>query len=179
MIEQQNIHGEWEPQKKEEPRQESAFEKYHRESEESRQKSFKLGTEIKEGNLPMFMTGGEIKQHFKPLEADREGGESDNDMWNRKLTEAKEKNREEWSVRGKAARGRKESGDTYKTSLEQSIRKKKNITGFISLQPPHEGGQVLGGHHRVALAAEQFKDMIMPVKYSKDIYEAKEDPHYR
>jgi hypothetical protein len=38
--------------------------------------------------------------------------------------------------------------------------------------------QILGGHHRVALSAEQFKDHIFPVKYYSTINEAKKDPGY-
>ena len=177
MMEQGTFDGKWEPQKRDVPQEESAFDKHKRTTEESRQKSFKLGHELKAGNLPMFMTGGEIKQHFNPNPGDFvHWEETPSHFWNRKEQE------------GRVPRGRtplrgigipaKRGG--YKTSLAESMQKNKTAPGFISLQPPwHEGGAILGGHHRVALAASQFKDMILPVKYSSNLYEAQDDPHYR
>jgi hypothetical protein len=43
---------------------------------------------------------------------------------------------------------------------------------------PSDKKQILGGHHRVALSAEQFKEHIFPVKYAKNLNEAKSDPGY-
>jgi hypothetical protein len=57
--------------------------------------------------------------------------------------------------------------------------KQSGMPGHIALQSGKLGmGQLLGGHHRVALSAEQFKDHIFPVKYFKSLPEAKLEKDY-
>jgi hypothetical protein len=196
MWEQQNIEGAWEPQRKLQAAPETSLQKFNREREESRSKTFKLGGELAKGNMPMFMTGPEIKTHFAPFEGDKkvidlpdnekatvyDNGfreENDQELWDRKLSEAKMTGRQRY---GEMAfhMGAVPRGISPKSSME-SVAKTKGIPGFVSLETQAEKGkpQILGGHHRIALAAAQFKDHIFPVKYYKNVEQAQRDPGYK
>lgn len=197
--EQGTIEGGWEPQSTPTPKTETAFERVARQTEESRQKSFKLSHELARGEMPMFMTGGEIMKHYKPLEADKNPkpnniweNESDSELWDRKLKEAKMTGEERYGKesfeRDRQGAWRSMVGPTLayqgigpKTSLESVAKEKGAISGHVSVEatPLGQTPQVLGGHHRIALAAEQFKEHLLPVKYHYDLQEAKQDRDYR
>jgi hypothetical protein len=155
-----------------------------------------LGKALASGYQPMFMTGEEIKTHFAPNEDDKKiidlpenekankydhgfREENDSELWDRKLSEAKMTGRQRY---GDMAfhMGAAPRGISPKSSLE-SVAKTRGIPGYVSLQQtPKEGKpQVLGGHHRVALSADQFKSHIFPVKYYKNIEQAQRDPGYK
>ena len=193
MWEQQNIEGGWDEQRKATPHVESSFEKYHRESEESRAKQFKLSKEMAAGNRPMFMTGPEIKQHYAPLEADKHDvevehpgytewrNETDNELWDRKLTEAKQRGGERYGEMMFHMGIPQKQGITQKSTLADVV-KKKGFPGHVSVEDEPtdiRNRQILGGHHRVALAAAQFPEHLLAVKHYSDIDTAKEDPQYR
>lgn len=200
--EQQNIEGGWEPQKKLEVKPETSFEKYHRETEESRQKAFKLGNEMAAGHRPMFMTGPEIKQHYAPYEGDKNmitdntgaiRTESTPELWDRKLKESKMTGEER---HGKEAFKRNKDGSwptlsgpdlakrgiKAKSSIESVSKEHGAPQGHVDVEFKAVKGrdpQIFGGHHRIALAAEQFKDHLFPVKHSDTLAEAQRDPKYK
>jgi hypothetical protein len=159
-----------------------------------------LGKAIKAGYRPMFMTGPEIKEHFAPHERDKQHveepvgirKETDDELWSRKLKESKQTGEERF---GKDAFER--SGNSWrsltgpllakqgigpKTTLE-SVAKEKGMPGVIHVQEgigyPSDKQQLLGGHHRVALSAEQFPEHIFPVTYSANLNAAKMEKNYK
>lgn len=152
-----------------------------------------LGDALRAGYQPMFMTGREIKKHFAPI--DQGYGQTDEEgIWKQKEEYATQRGNWNDSVMGE--RAAKRSSLKYTGSLKDAMKKKGNITGFISLQHPldarqrtYDGntlklgptkrGRLLGGHHRVALSAAQFPEMILPVKYFEHFREATGDPDYR
>lgn len=179
--------GNWEEiPKAEKPQQESALGRINREMQEKKAVEFNRGKALSDalnrGEQPMFMTGQEIQKHFRPFSNDFEYNETERDFWNRKELEGKQKVRATMGISGSKVRGPKDKDFGYTGSLMQAMKKKGNIVGTIPLQHPADDGgdgQMLGGHHRVALASTQFRDMILPVQYHKNIEEAQRDPHYR
>jgi hypothetical protein len=155
-----------------------------------------LGKALKAGYQPMFMTGPEIKEHFPPLEGDKrtvrlppneranrydhgERKETDSELWDRKLKESKYTGLER---HGEISfhMGEPQKYGITRTSTLADRAKKSGMPGHIALQSGTLGmGQILGGHHRVALSAEQFKDHIFPVKYFKSLPEAKLEKDYQ
>jgi hypothetical protein len=154
-----------------------------------------LGKAMQAGYMPMFMTGPEIKQHFPPLEGDKrtvslpenekanrydigERKETDDELWARKLKESKYTGQERFGEINFAMGTPQKYGITRESTLADRA-KKSGMPGHIALQSGKLGmGQILGGHHRVALSAEQFKDHIFPVKYYKSLPDAKLDKDY-
>lgn len=154
-----------------------------------------LGQAMKAGYQPMFMTGGEVKQHFAPLENDKRHPETDSDLWDRKLKESTLTGEERYGkdAFSRDSRGAWRSlsgpelvrqGIGAKTSLESVAKEKGMPGGALFVQDNNSGSpsgkpQVLGGHHRVALSAAQFPEHIFPVKYSPNIALAKNELGYR
>ena len=158
-----------------------------------------LGKAIKSGYQPMFMTGPEIKEHFAPLTADKKPittktetrTETDSELWDRKLKESQQTGKQRY---GKDAFERTPQGHWRSlngprlvsqgigpdTSLA-SVAAKSGMPGHIAVQTAGRTNrqEILGGHHRVALSADQFKDHIFPIKYSSTLGEAQDDPGYR
>ena len=151
-----------------------------------------LGKALAQGHQPMFMTGPEIKEHFKMWPGDR-GPMDEKDAWDRKLSESKATGETSvrygvWNPRLKGiARITKEGqerGITPRSTLKKVMEKQGGTHGVISLQDRHPGdlsqkSYILGGHHRVALSAEQFKNTLHPVKYYEGLMDAQDDPNYR
>jgi hypothetical protein len=119
--------------------------------------------------------------------------ETNKEVWDRKLQESKQTGEQRYGkdAFSRDSRGawRSLSGPDLvrkgigpKTSLE-SVAKEKGIEGAVHVADrpgyPSDKQQVLGGHHRVALSAAQFPEHIFPVKYAKNLDEAKTDPGYR
>jgi len=156
-----------------------------------------LGKAIKSGYQPMFMTGPEIKEHFPPLEGDKKPittetetrTETNSELWDRKLKESKYTGKQRYGkdafARTREGHWRSLNGPSLArqgigpdTTLA-SVAKQSGMPGHIALQSGKLGmGQILGGHHRVALSAEQFKDHIFPIKYFKSLPDAKLERDY-
>jgi hypothetical protein len=154
-----------------------------------------LGKALKAGYMPMFMTGPEIKEHFPPLEGDKrtvrlppneranrydhgERKETNDELWDRKLKESKQTGEMRFGEMAFAMGAPQKYGIARTTTLGQ-VAMHNGMPGYISLQSGTLGmGTVLGGHHRVALSAEQFKDHIFPVKYFKSLPDAKLEKDY-
>jgi hypothetical protein len=158
-----------------------------------------LGKAMKAGYQPMFMTGPEIKEHFAPLEGDKktvrlppneranrydhgERKETDAELWDRKLTESKQTGEERFGEISFAMGTPQKYGISRKSTLADRANQ-SGMPGAIHVADhvgyPSDKQQILGGHHRVALSAEQFKEHIFPVKYARNLDEAKADPGYR
>jgi hypothetical protein len=147
-----------------------------------------LGKAIKSGYQPMFMTGPEIKKHFPPLEGDKKPittetetrTETNSELWDRKLKESKYTGEQRFGEMA-FAMGRPQQYGISRTTTLAGIAAAKGMPGHIAVQTGNssDNGQILGGHHRVALSAEQFKEHIFPVKYHSTLKEAQDDPGYR
>jgi len=196
---QMTIDGSEEPMKK--PAPETDLQKFNREREEKRQNSFNLGHDLAKGNMPMFMTGGEIKEHYAPNEGDRNPkpdnifeSENDHEVWARKLKEAKmtgvERYGKERFERDRGGAWRSLAGPQLaaqgirpESSIESVSKAKGAPQGTVAVETMTKGTnrkpQVLGGHHRIALAAEQFKEHLFPVKHHGSIDEAMRDRSYQ
>jgi hypothetical protein len=143
------------------------------------------------------MTGEEIKTNFAPLEADKktvplpenekankydigERTETDSELWDRKLKESKQTGEERFGEISFAMGIPQKYGISRKSTLADRVNQ-SGMPGHIAVQTAGrtDTQQILGGHHRVALSAEQFKDHIFPVKYHSTMSEAKKDPGYR
>jgi hypothetical protein len=183
------------------PAPESSLAAYTRKRQASRQEAFGLGHEIAKGNMPMFMTGGEIKEHYAPNEGDRNPkpnnifeSESDNEVWARKLKESKmtgvERYGKERFERDRGGAWRSLAGPQLaaqgirpESSIESVSKAKGAPQGTVAVETTTKGTnrkpQVLGGHHRIALAAEQFKSHFFPVKHSDSMEEAQRDRSYQ
>jgi hypothetical protein len=152
-----------------------------------------VGKAISQGYQPMFMTGSEIKQNYKMYPGDREGLEEPH-AWELKLREAKETG--EKSARysstsygntrpkgiNKVTKEAQEKGITPRSTLKKTMEKQGGTHGTIFLQErnhPSTPSYILGGHHRVALAAEQFKNVLQPVEYHPSISSAQMEEHYK
>jgi len=153
-----------------------------------------VGKAISQGYQPMFMTGSEIKQNYKMYPGDREGLEEPH-AWELKLREAKETG--EKSARysstsyGGSPRAKgidrvtklaQEKGITPRSTLAKTMEKQGGTHGTIFLQDRQDlskPSHILGGHHRVALAAEQFKNVLQPVEYHPSITSAQMEEHYK
>jgi hypothetical protein len=147
-----------------------------------------LGKAIKSGYQPMFMTGPEIKEHFPPLEGDKKPittktetrTETNSELWDRKLKESKYTGEQRFGEMA-FAMGRPQQYGIARTTTLAGVAAAKGMPGHIAVQIGNasDNGQILGGHHRVALSAEQFKEHIFPVKYHRNLKEAQDDPGYR
>lgn len=158
-----------------------------------------LGKAIKAGYMPMFMTGPEIKEHFAPYEKDKqtidipdhektnryewgERKETDEELWGRKLKEAKETTGlQRFNMARMTAPELTKRGVTRESTLE-TVAKTTGLPGVIHVADhvgyPSDKQQLLGGHHRVALSAAQFPEHIFPVQYAKSLEAAWQDPEY-
>ena len=156
-----------------------------------------VGKAIKAGYQPMFMTGPEIKENFAPLEGDKkiinlpenekankydigDREETDAELWDRKRKEAGQTGEQRFGEMAFAL-GRPQQYGIGRTTTLAGIAAAKGIPGHIAVQTASgtDKPQILGGHHRVALSVDQFKDHIFPVKYHNDLQEAQDDPGYR
>lgn len=88
--------------------------------------------------LKMFMTAREIMDEYEPIGGDYIGGETTEELWERKADEAE-------------ANG-----------LLDSI-KKFGVQVPVSLD--HEGKEVMGGHHRIAAQHRLNPDQFIPINY--------------
>ena len=156
-----------------------------------------LGKAIKSGYQPMFMTGPEIKEHFAPLTADKktialpenekaykyatsERHETDAELWDRKLKESQQTGLER---HGELSfhMGLPQKRGISRSSTLANRATQSGMPGYIAVQSAGrtDKQEILGGHHRVALSADQFKEHIFPIKYSSTLKEAQDDPGYR
>ena len=154
-----------------------------------------LGKALEQGYQPMFMTGPEIKEHFRMWPGDQEG-QSESDAWNRKLREAKTtgENSARYGVGNPRLKGNnritkygQSLGVTSRSTLKKVMEKQGGTHGIIPLQTRPETNlkgfpiqsYMLGGHHRVALSAEQFKGALHPIQYHSGMMDAQYDPNYK
>jgi hypothetical protein len=160
------------------------------------QPMFMTGPEIKEHFAPHQADKKEINLPKKEKANKYDIGErkeTDAELWDRKLTESKQTGEQRY---GKDAFSRDRNGAwrsligpslartgvEAKSSLE-TVAKKSGIPGYVAVEahadPSVGKQQIFGGHHRVALSADQFKEHIFPVKYHYDLREAKNEQGYQ
>jgi hypothetical protein len=154
----------------------------------SRRKHFTLGQHLAAGQLPMFMTGNEIKEHYGIIHGERmikdEGYtedeqtgwtvpksnyrdymEKDNEFWSRKDQESNAKVREDDMVDKHKLPGMDE-----KLSLRQHFEKHGVINPVI-LETGTKDNVILQGYHRVA----SNPNRLMPVEHKT--YEEEYGPY--
>ena len=128
-----------------------------------------LTSELRQGNRPMFMTGPEIKENYEPNYWDKYGMESNDDLWARKLQEAKQgsehatanKPSEDWSPTGGTP-------DTLEESVRKGgVRKPIFLQEFSKTRTDDSKPEVRDGHHRVAIASEINPNMLLPVDHDR------------
>ena len=121
-----------------------------------------LSTALFHGQLPMFMTAGEIKKHYRPYEGDyldpedtsHGGEETESELWDRKLRQSS-LDKPQFLVEGKTLRAHiKEHG--VQEPVELDVR---------SADYPESRSQVLSGHHRIASAAADRPNDLIPVRF--------------
>jgi hypothetical protein len=140
-------------------------------------RNLSLAQHLAAGQLPMFMTGKEIQTHLHPFHGDREGVATDKpdpEEWGGKELRP-ETNKEVWERKydesvTNADMGGAEHGDKY-SNLAQDIAHE----GFKSPRIPVnlDRQEVLGGHHRVAVGAEEHPNHLFPVVHYDNIHEAR------
>ena len=132
-----------------------------------RRKHFDLGQHLAAGQLPMFMTGKEIQTHLNPYHGDvqesayHEGElEDKHEVWERKYDEA---------TSHKDHNGA-EHGEKYNNLAEDIAHE-----GFQAPRIPvnFDTKEVLGGHHRVAVGAEEHPNYLFPVVHYENVHEAR------
>ena len=126
-----------------------------------------LTSELRQGNRPMFMTGPEIKENYDPNYWDKQGMESNDDLWARKTFEAKRGDSRDTS----SVPGSDDLEDGHARTLEQSVRKegvRKPIflNEFSRTRTDESKPEVRDGHHRVAIASQINPNMLVPVEHS-------------
>jgi hypothetical protein len=120
-----------------------------------------LTSELRQGNRPMFMTGPEIKENYKPNYWDKAPTESDDDLWSRKLQEAKRgaaRNTNE-IVANNVANGWEEEPTLAESVVKEGVRNPIFLKEFSKTR------EVWNGHHRVAIASELRPNMLLPVEH--------------
>lgn len=128
--------------------------------------------------LAMFSTPHEILSKYQPLDADREyvvddwdapaeefRWETDEELWDRKFEESH------------GRRTRVDNGGEKYESLHDNIFR-EGVKNPVSLQfTEHRGSQgmpqILGGHHRLAVAAAYRPDEPIPVEHFPEIEAAR------
>lgn len=143
---------------------------------------------ISAGFQPMFMTADEVKANHPILSGEYEWDykksqhETPDEVWARKLRESKMTGEERYGRdafepgRSLMYRDLRNQGIKAEESLESESKRLGAPPGFLSIKT--ETGEIAGGHHRIALSSEQFKDHVFPIKYYPNVYTAKEDPEY-
>ncbi len=126
-----------------------------------------LTTELRQGNRPMFMTGPEIMHNYDPNYFDKAPSESNDDLWARKLYEAKRGASHDTNY----VPGSDELEDGYASTLEQSVRKEGVRTPiflgeFSKTRNNSAKPEVKNGHHRVAVASNIDPNMLLPVDHT-------------
>lgn len=121
--------------------------------------------------LKMFMSAHEIKGEYQPLDGDRSGYETDDEVWERKLDEATN-NRTHWDDdEGVLTR--------YPATQTEHIRQ-HGVTQPVHLGSGNSWGdsnkrQVAGGHHRIAVMGHLNPDQLMPVLHHTGFHAAISD----
>ena len=147
----------------------------------NRRKHFSLGEHLAKGQLPMFMTGKEIQTHLKPFENDRQTvstNEPDPEEWGGKKRRP-ETNSELWDRKYDEATTNQDNNAGLEAAEHNpefnSLSHDIVHTGFTSPRIPVNlnTGEILGGHHRVAVGAEEHPNYLFPVVHHEDIHDAR------
>ena len=131
-----------------------------------RRNHFDLGQHLAAGQLPMFMTGREIQEHLDPYHGDiresydDEGFETNRDVWDRKYDESTSHQEQDGA----------EHDEAYNNLAEDIAHE-----GCKSPRIPvdFKTNEVLGGHHRVAVGAEEHPNYLFPVVHYEGIHDAR------
>ena len=144
--------------------------------------------------LPMFMSAREIRSQYRALDGDRrtvnpQGRTAISESFRHQGTSLDQIRRDmgPWSKETDDqvfSRKYEESDETYVNddeTLHANVRR-RGILDPINLTAPAPGSsmQVLGGHHRLAIADREFPDRLLPVEHYLDFDHAlSSSPDYR
>jgi hypothetical protein len=128
-----------------------------------------LTSELRKGNRPMFMTGPEIKENYDPNYWDKATFESNDDLWARKLQEAKRGSSRDTN---EVVETIVKNGWDPVPTLEESVRKEGVrspifLQEFSKTRTDDSKPEVRNGHHRVAIASEINPNMLLPVDHDR------------
>lgn len=144
--------------------------------------------------LPMFMSGSEIKDTHAPWPGDKERHivshngmyveepESDQELWDRKRDEAddlREDNRSSAHGQPSLTGSVLENGVQKPVILEDpQWTAERQRTPYAPRYNPHnkvEKPLILNGHHRIAVMADEDPHRLLPVTYAKDVMTARSE----
>ena len=120
-------------------------------------RNLSLAQHLAAGQLPMFMTGNEIKEHYKigdyehHISDTTKALETDVEVWDRK-----EKSAHKYNYKDNGAHD-----FNPKTSLAQDILK-EGVKNPVEI---HEDGRIAEGHHRIAVMAKNNPKGLIPIKH--------------
>ena len=140
-------------------------------------RNLSLAQHLAAGQLPMFMTGKEIQQHIHPWPGDRREvatEEKDPEEWGgRKLRF--ENNSEVWNRKYDEALTHKDDDGAQHSDEFNNLAEDIAHRGFKAPRIPinFDSKEVLGGHHRIAVGAEEHPDYLFPVEHHEDIHDAR------
>lgn len=145
-----------------------------------------LDAAMADGQRPLFLSAAEILARYEPLENDlleawemgRDGEQDETtpEFWARVLDEAASNTRHRGPLGIRPAHG-------YPSASHASLLEHVGLDGVadpVSLQvdPTRVGRDgrphILGGHHRLAAAAQSDPDRLMPVAYFRSLTQAKQ-----
>jgi len=107
-------------------------------------RNLSLVQHLQAGQLPMFMTAPEIKEHFTPHEDEYEQYEEPHTLWERKLGESKE--------------------TPYKNGKSRyTVFKEEGVKNPVDLR--HDTAEIYNGHHRIASMEKIDPKRLMAVNF--------------
>lgn len=140
-------------------------------------RNLSLAQHLATGQLPMFMTGKEIQEHINPWPGDRETrstNEPDPDEWSGKK-QRPETNKELWERKYDESLTNEDSGGAEHDKKYSNLAEDIAHRGFKAPRIPinFDSKEVLGGHHRIAVGAEEHPDYLFPVEHHETIQDAR------
>jgi len=115
-------------------------------------RNLSLAQHLKAGQLPMFLTGGEIQKHYKIGDYEQHVGETKKEFWNRK-----EENAHRYT--------KNEVGFPIPVSEDKSLAAdilKHGVKKPVVLYP---NKKIAEGHHRTAVMAKGNPKGLVPVEH--------------
>ena len=147
-------------------------------------RNLSLAQHLAAGQLPMFMTGKEIQEHIMPFPGDRQRvstEEKDPEEW-RGRKRRPETNKELWDRKYDEALTHQDDDGAEHSDKYDNLAHDIAHRGFKSPTIPinFDSKEVLGGHHRVAVGAEEHPNHLFPVVHYENIREARKHlyPNY-
>jgi hypothetical protein len=115
-------------------------------------RNLSLQQHLDAGQLPMFMTGGEIQKHYQVGDYEHSHGETDADVWKRKEESAHLYNYDEVGRMVPVAQDKSLAADILKNGVKKPVA-------------IHADGRLAEGHHRTAVMAKNNPNGLVPLSH--------------